>query len=212
MWGIECLLLIPFTLHLRKLQPGGKWIYFYLINSVFFAAGSILVALIMKHNLWFYNIMYFIQFVVASSFFHAIIKSKTAKLVIALMILPVLTLVLLDYFHLEGPYAYNSYATSAETLILMVYAVLFFWQLLRDEELVQKSVFINSLPDFWYNAGLFVYHCSYFLFTLANNFAQFSTKATQNASHVSLGITFVAGAIQLILFYIGLLKAKKIRP
>jgi hypothetical protein len=209
MWGIECWILIPFILHFKKLDKSGKWVFYYLICSNVFAGGTKIIAQIWKNNLWFYNSMYFIQFIILSMFFRDIIRYKAIKQLTLIMILPVLAFVILDYTKLEGPNAYNTYATSTETFILIVYGSTYFWQLLRDEELVKQSIFINSLPNFWYNAGLFIYHCGYFLFSLCYNV--FNTSA-RSAVRLTLAITFIAGIIQLILLYIGLLKAKKIRP
>lgn len=209
-WGIECLLLIPFIIHFSKLDKSGKWVFYYLISSIVFATGSKVVAQIWGNNLWFWNSMYFIQFVILSSYFREIIKSKPIRLITQVMIVPVFAFVVLDYLFLEGPNVYNSYAIAAETLVLMIYGALFFWQLLRDEELVQQSIFINSMPDFWYNAGIFIYHCSFFLFSLAYSILNFGDKGVKGSARLTLAVTFGAAIIQLILLFIGLSKAKKV--
>jgi len=156
--------------------------------------------------------MYFIAFVILSLYFHSVIKYIAVRKLILGMIFPVLAFVILDYVKLEGPNAFNSYAISAETFILMIYCAIFFYQLLRDESLVRQSIFINSLPDFWYNSGIFIYHCGYFLFSLAYNLLNFGYQTGgKSSSRLTLAITFGAGIIQLLLLYIGLTKAKKIR-
>jgi hypothetical protein len=211
MWGIECLLLIPFIIHFGKLDKSSKWIFYFLVSSIVFAGGSKLIAQIWGNNLWFYNTMYFIAFVILSLYFHAVIKYKTVRTIILGMMFPVLAFVILDYVKLEGPNAFNSYATSAETFILMIYCAIFFYQLLRDDDLVRQSVFINSLPDFWYNSGIFVYHCGYFLFSLAYNLMNFGYQGVKGSTRLTLAVTFIAGIIQLVLLYIGLTKVKKTR-
>lgn len=212
MLGIECLLLIPFIIHSGKLEKSGKWVYYYLILSVVSGIGTIGLAYLLKNNLWFYNAMFYLQFVALSCYFHEVIKYQFVKIVIKLMIPLVFAIVVLDYVWFEGSSAYNSYAISTETFIKMVYGVIFFWQLLSDEELVKQSIFVNILPDFWYNGGLFVYHCGFFLFCLSYNLRSF-TGATllKSTSDSILAITFIAGIIQLILLYIGLVKEKRIR-
>lgn len=211
MWGIECLLLIPFIIHFGKLEKSGKWIFYFLICSIVFAGGSRLIAQIWGNNLWFYNTMYFVAFVILSLYFHEVIKYKAVRNVIVGMIFPVLGFIILDYVKLEGPNVFNSYAISVETFILMIYCTIFFWQLLRDEELVRKSVFINSLPDFWYNSGIFVYHCGFFLFSLVYNMLNFGDKGVKGSTRLTLAVTFGTAIIQLMLLFIGLSKAKKIR-
>lgn len=209
MWGIECLLLIPFIIHFGKLGKSGKWIFYFLICSIIFAAGSKLIAQIWGNNLWFYNTMYFVAFVILSFYFREVIKYKTVRNIIMGMLFPVLAFIILDYTKLEGPNVFNSYAISAQTFILMIYCTIFFWQLIRDEDLVRKSVFINSLPDFWYNSGIFVFHSGFFLFSLAYNILKLSFTIKGDSGLWTFAITFGAGIIQLILLFIGVLKVKK---
>lgn len=155
--------------------------------------------------------MYFVAFVILSFYFREVIKYKAVRNVIMGMIFPVLAFIILDYVKLEGPNVFNSYAIAAETFILMIYCTIFFWQLIRDEDLVRKSVFINSLPDFWYNSGIFVYHCGFFLFSLVYNMLNFGDKGVKGSTRLTLAVTFGTAIIQLMLLFIGLSKAKKIR-
>lgn len=202
------MLLIPFTLNYRRLDKTGKWLYYYLISSIVFAAGSKLIGTIWKNNMWFFSVMYYLQYIILSFFFLSIIKNNIVKWCIKLLPIPVLAVFILDFVRLEGPYAYNSISASTKTFALIVFGLAYFLQLLYDEDLVKRSIFINTLPDFWYNSGLFIYHCSFFLFSLTYNFI---LRADLMFS-VPLAITYVAGMIQLILFYIGLRKVKKMRP
>lgn len=212
MGGIECLLLIPFIVHFKILDKGGKWTFYYLVTSLFFASGSLFIAHFWKNNMWFFSIMYFVQFVVLSRFFHIVIKNESIKRLITIILIPVFIIFLADFLELEGLFTYNSYFATARTMILLFYGGIYFWQLLKDEELVQKSIFINSLPDFWYNAGLFIYHSGSFMFFLAYNLLQAKSHEVHTTINITLGISYVAAIIQLILLYIGLEKAKKMRP
>lgn len=209
-WGIEFLLLIPFIFRFKELDQGGRWAFYYLLVSLLLASGSFFIAIFWRNNMWFLNIMAFVQFAVLSGFFQVVIKNTITKRLIAIIILPVFFLFLADLFKLEGLYAHNSYFTTLRTFVLILYGVLYFWQLLRDDELVKKSIFINSLPAFWYNAGFFIYHCGSFMFCMAYNLNAASKSAElHEVNRVLLSVTYVAGIIQLILFYIGLQKAKK---
>lgn len=213
MGGIECLLLIPFIIHFKILDKGGKWTFYYLVASLFFASGSLFIAHFWKNNMWFFSIMYFIQFVILSRFFQIVIKNEFIKRLITIILVPVFVVFLADFLELEGVFTYNSYFATARSFIILIYGGIYFWQLLRDEELVQKSIFINTLPDFWYNAGLFIYHSGSFMFFLAYNmFVQVKSTEVYTAKTITLSISYVAAIIQLILLYIGLEKAKKMRP
>lgn len=206
MLGIECLLLIPFIIKLPQLSDSGKWMLSYILCSIIFASGSALVGQLFGNNMIFFSIMYMLQFIILSMYYTTVIKNRVTKLVILLTIIPVFFIFLLDLYRWEGFAVYNSYFASARNIILIVYAILFFLQLLGDEQLIKHSVFINTLPDFWFNAGLFIYLCSTVMRNLSYNY--FSSHPGAATNYI-LSLSFVAGIIQLILIFIGLMKVKK---
>jgi hypothetical protein len=210
MLGIECLLLIPFTLNYRSLDKTGKLVYYYLISSVLFAAGSVLFSRLFHNNLWFISIMHLIQFVILSVYYHEVIKHTLVKYLIKILLIPATIIFLLDFFKLEGIMTYNSIFAAIRTFLLLSYGILFFIQLLFDEDLVKEAVFINLLPNFWFNAGLFIYLCCSFLQALTYNF--FLRHSVGDLSVTIISLVFISGVIEGILFYIGLMKAKKFRP
>ncbi|SCC53881.1 hypothetical protein GA0116948_11385 [Chitinophaga costaii] len=205
MLGIECLLLVPFILKFKKLEEAGRWVFAYLVSSIVFASGTTQISMIWGNNMWFFALMYMVQFVILSVFYATVIKSKIMRTAIWWMMLPVFIIFLLDLFRLEGILHYNSIFASARNFVLIVYGVIFFLQLLRDETLIKQSIFINTLPDFWFNAGFFIYLCSTMLKNLSYNY--FSIHSISTTGYI-LSLSFVAGIIQLILIFIGLLKVK----
>lgn len=206
--GIECLLLIPFTLNYRSLDKTGKWAYYYLISSVIFAVGSSILARIFRNNLWFSSIMNLGQFVILSAYYYQVIKNDTVKKLIKLLIIPAVVIFFLDFFKLEGMLTFNSIFATVRTFLLLSYGIIFFVQLLFDEDLVKEAIFINTLPDFWFNSGLFIYLCCSFFDSLSYNFL---LKHLIGDNILIGSLVFISGIIEAILFYIGLLKAKKIR-
>ena len=206
MLGIECLLLIPFTLNYNALDKAGKSIYHYLVSSIVFAVGSFCIEFFVTYNnMWFFTLMYFIQFLILSVFYSIVIKNSKIKKIIKILPVPVLIILVLDLFKIEGIDKYNSLFTTIRSFVLLVYAIIFFFQLLRDNELIEQAIFINSLPNFWFNSGLFLYLCGSFIFSLSYNYIE-----RQNIiSTITFTITLIAGILQLILFYIGLLNVTK---
>jgi len=207
MVGIETLCLIPFTIKYKQLNKAGKCIYYYLVVSLLFAVGSDLLRTT-GNNMWFMTIMYFLQFVILSTFFYYVIHSLFIRKLIKIVSGVVVGVFIIDYSKLEGLKFFNSISTSISSFILITYGVLFFFQLLRDEELIQKSIYINSLPSFWFNAGLFIYLCCSFMFNLSYNFLQTNAITTITL----LALIYISGIIQVILFYIGVLKVKRVAP
>jgi len=82
-------------------------------------------------------------------------------------------------------------------------------QLVKDEDLVQEEIYINSLPSFWFNSGIFIYTCSSFMLCLSINYIQNATSSEQEKFLIVLGFSYIAGIVQLLLFYFGLKQTKK---
>jgi hypothetical protein len=209
MTGIECLILIPFTLSCRLLNKAERWAYYYLISSVFFAVGSAIIARLLNNNLWFTSIMHLVQFIVLSVYYAHLIKNTLAQKLIRILLLPTIVIFFLDFFKLEGIFSFNSIFTTIRTFLLLCYGVIFFIQLLFDEELIREAIFINSLPDFWFNSGLFIYLCCSFFHALTYNF--FLRHSVGNTNLMIPSLVFISGIIEAILFYIGLMKVKQQR-
>lgn len=206
MTGIECLILIPFTLSYRSLDKTEKWAYYYLISSVIFAVGSSIFARMFNNNLWYNSIMYLAQFVILSIYYSLLIKNAFVKKLITVLLLPAVVIFFLDFFKLEGMYTFNSIFATVRTFLLLCYGIIFFVQLLFDEELVRESIFINSLPNFWFNSGLFIYLCCSFFNALSYNFL---LRHSISSNLIIPSLVFISGIIEAILFYIGLMKAQK---
>lgn len=207
MLGIECLLLIPFILKFKQLDEGARWMFAYLICSIIFAAGSTWVGYLWGNNMWFFSIMYMVQFVILSVFYSIMIKNKVIRTFIKIMILPALIICVIDLLRLEGHAHFNSIFASVRNVVLLAYGIAFFLQMLRDDNLIKQSVFINSLPSFWFNAGLFIYLCGTVMKNISYNYFSIHTDSAIDNSVLTL--SFIAGIIQLILIFIGLMKVKK---
>lgn len=213
MMGIEILFLIPFTLNYRHLKKEHRLIYLYLVSCAIYAVGSNLVAKLYGNNMIFITITYLVQFIILSLFYIHVFKSPTTRKVLKIIMVFATLLFAADLLLLEGVEQFNSIFISFRDFALIVYGVMFFLQLMRDEELIEQSIFINSLPVFWFNAGLFVNFCCYFLLDLSFNFIQRAgpSEVMRSIYQITAALTWTAGIIQVILFYIGLVKIKRAR-
>lgn len=211
MLGIEILLLIPFTLKYQFLSKEGRLIYFYLIVSIILGAGSDILGRMIGNNMLFYSSFMLIQFGVLSMFYLQVIRKPSAKKIIKVVLALAAIVYVLDITVLEGHKQSSSIFISFRNAAVIVYGIIFFLQLLHDEDLVERSVYINTLPSFWYNSGLFIYTCCSFLMYLSYNFLQSygQTEALLSVHRITMSLNFIAGILQLILFYIGVLKVKK---
>jgi hypothetical protein len=213
MEGIEFLLLIPFILNYKLLDRASRWIFYYVVSCVIFAIGSDVLARVFHNNMLFFKLMHFVQFVILSLFYNTCIKNRLIQRVIKVMPIVVALVFALDLFVIEGFYNYNSISAGFRSIVLLIYGGIFFWQMLTDKELVEKSIYIDTLPTFWYNAGIFLFYCTAFLFNISYNLLQkiFAHDPRGNLISTVLTINNIVGIIAMILLYIGLSKLKKLR-
>lgn len=214
MVGIEILLLIPFSLNYRIFNKEQRLIFYYLVTCAIYGIGADRLARAYGNNMAFVSFMMLVQFVILTFFYLSVLKNtgnlhKIIKMLLGLAC----ALFAADILLIEGLLKFNSIFVSFRTFILIAYGVIFFLQLMRDETLIEKSIYINSLPVFWFNAGLFVNFCCSFLLSLTFNFIQQGgqDEVMRSAYQITAGLAWSAGIIQVILFYIGLLKIKRAR-
>lgn len=217
MMGIEYLLLIPF---LRKLKHFRKeeWVIFaYLICSLVFGTGSYIQGFILRqNNMLFNNCMTIVQFIIVSTFFYLSLQSRLARQVLGGLVVIGLVIFVMDMLHWEGLRMANSISSSYRNLLFIIFGIVIFLELLRDEKLIEQSIYMNSLPLFWLNAGLFIYFCSSLLHNLTKNIIQAGVMDGTMESYrpifnIVRSVNFSAGIIEFIFFYIGLTKIKKAR-
>lgn len=213
MMGIELLILIPFILKYKLLDHPSRWIFYYIISSIIFAIGSDLLGHFLLNNMLFFNFMHFAQFVIISLFYLTCIKNRTIQLIIKIMPVFVALVFVLDIFVFEGFYTYNSISAGVKSIVILIYGAIFFWQMLNDKELIENSIYIDTLPAFWYNSAIFLYYCTVFLFNISYNILQKVLAPDPRGRIIStiLTINNIIGIIAMILLYIGLSKLKKLR-
>ncbi|SIN79275.1 hypothetical protein SAMN04488055_1384 [Chitinophaga niabensis] len=214
MVGIEVLLLIPFFLHYRLLNKEQRVIFAYAISNAFTGVVADIIARIYHNNMAFTAVMFLVQFFILTLFYIHVLKHPKAKKILQVMLAAAVALFAVDFTFLEGPLLFNSIFISFRTFVLIIYGVIFFLQLMRDESLIEQSIYINTLPAFWFNAGLFVSLCCSFPLDLCFNFLQRGGTPDDkllSIFRITASLTWTGGVIQAILFYIGLLKVKGVR-
>lgn len=212
--GIEFIILIPFSLKFRSLTKNEKWIYCYLLVSFVYAGVSLVMKFYKMNNMLFVTIMNLAQFYVLSMFYLNVIKNPAVHRAIKILLAITTLIFIIDLQFIEGTKAFNSIFTSFRTFVLIAYGTIFFIELQKDERLIERSIYINSVPDFWFNAGLFVYLCCSFIFTLSYNFIQkmdMPREQINAANGITVSLHYIAGICEIILFYIGFLKIKRAR-
>ncbi|HVI43343.1 MAG TPA: hypothetical protein VM802_00670 [Chitinophaga sp.] len=203
--------MIPFITNFKSLDAPSKWIFAYVICSVVFATGSWTINKIFGNNMWFFSMMHVIQFGILSAFYWYCIKNPAIRSFIKFMPFVMLVIFSLDIFKLEGIKSYNSISAGFKSIVILAYGAIYFLQLLQDKSLLERSIYINSLHTFWYNAGIFLYSCTSFFFTISYNLVQGSKVGRFPVIRIILSTNYIVATITMILLYIGLTKYKKSR-
>lgn len=214
MTGVEFVILIPFLLQFKNLDIPSRCLFYYILSSLVFAGGSAILQHLSLNNMWFFSLMHFIQFVILSIFYRYCIKNPVVKNIILFVPIAVLAIFIFDLFYIEGPRAYNSISSGVKHVVLITYGIYLFMQMLRDKELIENAVYINTLPEFWYNAAIFVFACTEFFFSISYNYLQSlqtSGPGKMKTTMAILSINYIVGMVSMILLYIGLTKLKKTR-
>ena len=128
------------------------------------------------------------------SFFYINIKSKLAKLVIIFIsVLFTVFLFLLDF--LIRFKKLDSISIGAETLILLIVAIYFFYEQFRD----LTTLYIYNHYCFWLAIGVLIYLCgSFFLFI-------YGDKITENEKEKFWFFTYIVEIIKNILFAVAMI-------
>ncbi|ATL48588.1 hypothetical protein COR50_16245 [Chitinophaga caeni] len=215
MLGIECLLLIPFATSYTLFNRAQKAIFYYLVVSVILGLGSYIIAIVLRqNNMWFVPILQVLQFLSLTIFYYSVIKNPHVKKFILLIFFAGAVIFLIDYMKISNFKGFLSIFESFRTFMLILYGIIFFLQLLKDEKLIEQAIYINSLPNFWFNAGLFLYLCCYFLMSMGYSLMQKTGTPKEEIHAFQQFITpihYTSGILQLILFYIGLRKIKPVK-
>jgi hypothetical protein len=136
---------------------------------ILLCSGSLLsdgVSILLSHykiNNWLVaNLFLFLQFVVFFNLFKDIEKNKLRN---ALFIF-CCSLNLLDFFFLHTPFKFNSYATYANGIVLIILSIRFLHGLMKDMQ-VEK---IHNLPLLWLSFCILSYYGGTIFLFLFNNY------------------------------------------
>lgn len=167
-------LLFPVFVALKYIRKYDK--LFVIICSFLFVAGLLQTAsaflwVMKRNNLFLLHFYTFFEFEMISVFYYFLLEKYLRKWVIPLVMLLFLVTVLIDGLFIHGFQQFNIYARTIECLLIMSYAIYYFYRQLLDGSIrtvaKQPLLLING-------AFLFYFSLSFFLFLFSNNILQVS--------------------------------------
>lgn len=143
----------------------GLAIFFEILSRTLYEKGI--------NNLPYLHLYTALEFGIVSAFyFHSLRRSFKPKLLYAIVIV-FFAFAIVNAAFFEGFYRYNAYTRALESLIIITFTLLFYFQML-DELAIQEP---TASPDFWFATGFLLYFAgSFVLFTLSNILASQSKE------------------------------------
>lgn len=141
---------------------------FFFISGLFDLALVMMVKMGVPNNAPILHLFVLVSVAFLGVFYYQTITSKLIKKMILIFVPLVLGVVIANGLYIEGIWAFPAISNSAQSLLFIFFALLYFYQLLTRQEVV----YIEKQGLFWINAGILIYFTSnVFLFMLYNRLA-----------------------------------------
>ena len=147
-------------LYWKKLEGQLKLIFWIVLASALSDAISYILYLFSTANLPVINLFFIVQIIL----FYLILKTRRT-LALQIFFYATVAFAIVDFVFLQTPTTFNSYASYAGALLILVTALVYLYRLLEDlpDEKIQR------LPLFWVAFGAMTYYGgTLFLFLFSN--------------------------------------------
>lgn len=141
---------------------------FFFVSGLFDLVLVLMVKLGVPNNAPVLHLFVFVSVVFLGLFYYQTINRPLLKKLILIFVPVVLGVVVVNGVYIEGIWAFPAMSNTAQSLLFILFALLYFYQLLSRQEVV----YIEKQGLFWINAGILIYFTSnIFLFMLYNRLA-----------------------------------------
>jgi hypothetical protein len=125
------------------------------------------------NNIFISNFHTLLQFGVISYIYHKSFKGFVPKNFILWVGFAFLVFFTINMATVQGFWLMNTYSKTLESIILIVYALMSFYQFANELKIER----ISEYPMFWFSSGVLIYFSSnIFIFILSNYFLEYSTQ------------------------------------
>lgn len=164
-------ILLPFCIALfrwRSLHTAARYIFLYLLVSAAINAMAILIGKFLhRNNMPLVHILTGAEVVIFLLYYKTLFGHTEKKRLYLSMGGLFILFCGLNALFFQSIYTYSSYTRSVEALICMLLALNYFARLASDTE---SSSRIIHKPDFYFNAGIFLYFSGAFMLFIFSNF------------------------------------------
>ena len=203
---VPAFVLIPLVICIREyydLQTKYKYFIYYTIVNTAGNLFAVILALKHNNNMPLLHVYTVCEFATISLIYKKIFENNIYSIIINILIILFSIFAFINAYYLQNIYVFNTYVRSIESIIIILYSLIYFIKTLDHS----NSIYKTKNAFLYVNSGFLLYFGgSFFLFLTANlvqgNLFLYSAFWTGHATLV---------LIMYILFTIGLLHVKKLR-
>ncbi|MCH2194447.1 hypothetical protein [Kordia sp.] len=174
----------------KRLDKIAKLLFYFLIGSLLIDLSSRLLGAIINNNLFLFFVLTWLELFVFMKVYYYLTGKK--KLLIGITAFGILyTLIESIYINTVEVNVFQPYAKALGPLFIVIMALIFFFELIRDEENLYK----NEGDYFILNSTILCFFSLQFLIFLPLNFLV-------NQAVYLAGYIFIGNVVFLILFYV----------
>lgn len=177
----------------KSLTIQAKWIFLYLlITALISFAASIIGKVFHKNNMPLVHLLTAIEMTLFISYYKILFSKRNSILLYRFLATGFLIFCFVNAFYIQGIYSYSSYSRSVEAIICILFALNYFARIATGKADTKWSV----NPDFYFNAGIFLYFSGAFMLFIFSNFI------VSNLSKPDFMIIWTIHAALVLLMYL----------
>jgi len=145
-----------------KLTTPFRWLFYFLIWNFIIEVLALVFMKLGMNNLPLLHIYTLGEFILFSFFYKSLLhKPVVLKKVFPYLVGAIVLLIVLNSVFIQSIYTFNTYAKSAVQIIIIGFAILYFYNLIENRSLSQKKAkglrLVNSAVIIYYSGSLFVF-------------------------------------------------------
>lgn len=201
-------ILLPFFIAIyrwKHLPAGARYIFLYLLASAVINFTAVLIGRYLhKNNMPLVHILTAAEVVIFLFYYKTIFGHQNKLPAYLSMAVIFIILCIVNALFFQSIHTYSSYTRSAEAIICILFALNYFARLASD---TGNSVKMVKQPDFYFNAGIFLYFSGAFMLFIFSNFI--ITTLSKTNFMIIWNIHGGLLVLMYILFSIGFIVCKK---
>jgi hypothetical protein len=189
----------------RFLTPQAKYLFLYIMVTVLINFVAIVIGVYLhKNNMALVHLLTVTDVVILLFYYKALFNHQNKIQLYLCLSAVFIIFCIINAIFFQSIYTYSSYTRSVEALICMLFALNYFARLASD---IGTQVKIIRQPDFYFNAGIFLYFSGAFMLFIFSNFV--ITGLTKSNFLIIWDIHGGLLLLMYLLFSMGFLLCKK---